>query len=111
MNGPCVKNYNLPPGRTVSAYIRLDIRKNMDVRFELSEQPQISEGNGAPIRRTDIRGYPLGYRCYEYHRAKFTVDIRSCTNNSTQISVILRISKRISARTVQPWPPLTAPAT
>jgi len=30
------------------------------------------------------------------------MDIRGCTDNSTQTSVILQISKRISARTVQP---------
>jgi len=34
--------------------------------------------------------------------AQFTADIRGCTDNSTRTSVMLRISKRISARTVRP---------
>jgi len=34
--------------------------------------------------------------------ARFTTDIRGCTDNSTRTSVILRISKRMAARTVRP---------
>ena len=37
-----------------------------------------------------------------YIGAWFTMDIRGCTDNSTRISIILRMSKRISARTVRP---------
>ena len=38
--------------------------------------------------------------------AQFTADIRGCTDNSTRTSVMLRISKRKSARTVRPGVPL-----
>jgi len=38
-----------PPGRTVRADIRLDIRKITDVRVESSVQPRISVVNRAPI--------------------------------------------------------------
>jgi len=34
--------------------------------------------------------------------ARFTTDIRVCTDNSTWTSVILQIFKQISARTVRP---------
>jgi len=34
--------------------------------------------------------------------AQFTADIRGCTDNSTRTSVMLRVFKRISARTVRP---------
>jgi len=34
--------------------------------------------------------------------ARFKTDIRGCTDNSTWTSIILRLSKRISARTVRP---------
>jgi len=37
--------------------------------------------------------------------AQFTADIRGCTDNSTRTSVMFRISKRISARTVRPGHP------
>ena len=42
----------------------------------------------------DIGGADIG--------ARFTTDIYGSTDNSTRITVLLRISKRISARTVRP---------
>jgi len=50
----------------------------------------------------DIGGTDIG--------ARFTTDIRGGTDDSTQISVLLRISKRISARTVRPGKPRGATA-
>jgi len=75
------------PGRTIRADIRLDIRKITEVRAF-----------------TDIRSKPRSQiRCTDFRmvtniRAKFTTDIRACTDNSTRTSVILPIS----GRTVQP---------
>ena len=95
------QNLNIFPGRTVRAWISV----KTDVRVESSVQPRISVVNHAPTsvilyprpayQNRYPHGYPLGYRCYEYQSAKFTMDIRGCT---TRTSVILRIS----ARTVQP---------
>jgi len=44
--------------------------------------------------RADIGATDIG--------ARFITDIHGCTDNSTWTSLILRISKRISARTVRP---------
>jgi len=44
--------------------------------------------------RADIGATDIG--------APITIDIRDCTDDSTRTSVIFRISKRISARTVRP---------
>jgi len=92
------------PGRTVRADIRLYIRKITDVRVKFSVETRISVVNRAPISVTPIfaRISAYGYRCYEYQNAKFTLDIRGCTDNSTRTSVILRLSKGISKR-ISKW--------
>jgi len=81
----------------------LDIRKNTDVRVELSVGPRISRVNSrSDIRNTDIQADIRADIGATDIGARFTTDIRVCTDNSTQTSVILRISVRISARTVRP---------
>ena len=83
--------------------IRLDIRKITDVPVELSVQPRISTVNPrSEIRNTDIQVDIRADIGATDIGAWFTMDIRGCTDNSTRTSVILRISKRISARTIRP---------
>jgi len=77
--------------------ICLDIRKITDVRVESSVQPRVSR----EISRTDIRNtdVPADIRAdigATEIGARFTTDIRVCTDDSIRTSVILRISKRIS---------------
>jgi len=57
------------------------------------------------IRNTDIHADIRAKIRATYLGAWFIIDIHGCTDNSTRTSITLWISKRISARTVQPGKP------
>jgi len=82
--------------------VRISAWISVTLRMSVSNYPY---NDGYPwytsrcdIRNTDIHAdigaTDLG--------TQFTADIRGCTDNSTRTSVMLRVSKRISARTVRP---------
>jgi len=81
--------------------IRFDNRKITDVRVELSVRRRISRVNShSDIRNTDIQADIRAAIGATDIGARFTSDIRVCTDNSTRTFVFLRIFKRISAGTV-----------
>jgi len=92
------------PDWTVRADIILDIHLYIceitDVRVELSVHARISIVNFALVRNTDIQADIHADIGITDIGARFTMDIRGCTENLTRISVNLRISKQISARTI-----------
>jgi len=71
---------------------------------KLSVQPRIPAQltSRSDIRSTDIQTDVRADIGATDIGVRFTTDIRGSTDNSTQTSVILRIFKRISARTVRP---------
>jgi len=76
------------PGWTIHADIRFDIRKITHVRVELSVQPRISIVNFA-LWYAQHR-YPSGFHVNigsTNIRARFSTDIRGCTDNSARTSV------------------------
>jgi len=75
------------PGYNWRTLVELSVRISawISVKLRMSVS-NYSCNRGYPLHRYPS-WYPCGYRCYEYQRAKFTVDIRGCTDNSTRTSV------------------------
>jgi len=97
------------PSQNVLAYALVDLSVritawiSVKLRMSVSNYPN---NHGYPLwytSRSDIRNTDIHADIGATDLgAQLTADIRGCMDNSTRPSVMLRISKRISARTVRP---------